>query len=313
MKTNTIHTGDALETLKTLPDESVDCAITSPPYFGLRFYSSENEIGRESSVEDYVENITKAMREVRRVLKKNGTLWLNLGDTYSAGGRGGHGAKQKSNKGAYDNRGTWKVKGFGQKQLLGIPWRVALALQADGWTLRQDVIWHKPNAMPESVTDRCAKSHEYVFILAKSTQYYFDHKAIQTPAKYDGRKQEKMRASAKYKGKVSDKHAPYTFHARAHKRWQKNEAGERVKNRRSVWTINNKPFHGAHFAVFPEALVEPMVQAGSPQGGIVLDPFAGAGTTLLVAKKLGRRYLGIELNPEYVEIARQRLAQAMLL
>jgi DNA modification methylase len=221
-------------------------------------------------------------------------LTLNLGDSYSAGGRGG-GGKQDTNKGSI-NLGAWKVAGYGQKQLLGVPWKVAFALQADGWILRQDIIWHKPNPMPESVIDRCTKAHEYIFLLSKSPRYYFDAEAINEPSKYpdDNRKSRSAKRNKRMPndlvGGVPPGFQTYPF-----------------RNKRSVWTVTTKPYKGAHFATFPPDLIEPCILAGAPLAGVVLDPFLGSGTTAMVAKNLGRQYLGIELNPEYVKMAQARL------
>ena len=254
-------------------------------------------------------------REIKRVLKKEGTLWLNLGDSYAAGGNGGGTAKQDSNRGTLALKGKPKKAppGLKPKDLVGIPWRVAFALQADGWYLRQDIIWHKPNPMPESVTDRCTKSHEYIFLLAKSPKYFFDNEAIREPANYDGRKDTLMKGSEKYKDHIMPNGTPQTVASGEHERWKKDKEGNYVRNKRSVWTVTTKPFSEAHFATFPKDLIEPMVLAGCPIKGLVLDPFIGSGTTALVAKNLGRKYIGIELNPEYIKIAENRLRQEVLL
>lgn len=313
-----IYTGDALTVLKTLESESVDCVITSPPYFGLRDYGMDGQIGLEETPEAFVESLVQVFREVKRVLKKEGTVWLNLGDSYNGNGPSGGGYSDKSTLSGFTNPNTkgrqmaainrskdrstkrWgggqnKVSSLKQKDLIGIPWRVAFALQADGWYLRQDIIWAKPNPMPESVTDRCTKSHEYIFLLSKSPKYYFDNEAIQERTvtqdtvvrDRDTTKLSNVPGRSKMGGLVENNY-------------------ER-RNKRSVWTVTTKPFAEAHFATFPETLVEPMILAGCPEQGTVLDPFFGAGTTGVVAKKLNRRYVGIELNPEYVELAERRL------
>lgn len=276
--------GDCRAVLRTLPDESVQCIVTSPPYFGLRDYGDAGQIGLEQTPEQYVQEIVGVFREARRVLRHDGTLWLNLGDSYAAarggthqpaetlaGGAGGRTAEgERVNRGRRDGYNPTRnaaAIGLKHKDLIGIPWRVALALQADGWYLRQDVIWHKPNPMPESVTDRFTKAHEYVFLLSKSERYYFDHEAVQEPA-----------------------------------------TGARgVRNKRSVWTVATKPFPGAHFATFPPELIRPCVLAGSGPGDVVLDPFSGSGTTGEVALLAQRKYLGIEVNPVYVAMATERL------
>jgi len=298
--------GDCLEIMKTMPDELVDCCITSPPYWGLRDYGVEGQFGLEKTPEEYVTRMVEVFKEVKRVLKKEGTCWLNLGDSYA-------GNREKSGvAGPNATCGNTllevclkfnKVSGdLKPKDLVGIPWRVAFALQADGWYLRQDIIWHKPNPMPESVTDRCTKAHEYIFLLAKSQKYYFDNEAIAEPANYDGRKDELFKGGVKYKG-----YQKQTMLSRGHKRWKKDENGIRVRNKRSVWTINTKPFKGAHFATFPENLVRPCILAGCLPERIVIDPFSGAGTVGVVAKKNNRNFIGIELNPNYYAIGKRRI------
>jgi DNA modification methylase len=298
-----------------MPDRSVQCCITSPPYFGLRDYGIDGQIGLEQTPEAFVAEMVTVFREVRRVLRDDGTLWLNLGDSYASTAQGTFNAPQGlagENAGVYAN---FRPKvGLNPKNLIGIPWRVAFALQADGWYLRQDIIWHKPNPMPESVTDRCTKAHEYVFLLSKSERYHFDAAAIAEPAKnpdgfrYEGGYQDMM-AHASAEGKTPNSNRQHIGNARtATGAVPHFAAGHGDKrNRRSVWTVNTKPFKGAHFATFPTELVLPCVLAGCPAGGSVLDPFNGAGTTGLVALSNGRNYVGVELNPEYVEITRQRL------
>jgi DNA modification methylase len=278
MNSYEILTGDVRERLADIPDGSVRCCVTSPPYWGLRDYGQGDQLGLEETPEQYVENMVAVFREVRRTLTEDGTLWLNLGDSYSSqgGAHGGRednqtgvGASRAHNAGAGDQKQRTPPAGLKPKDLVGIPWRVAFALQADGWWLRQDIIWHKPNPMPESVTDRCTKAHEYVFLLTKSARYYYDHEAMQEEA----------------------------------------TTGQ-TRNRRSVWSITTKPFKGAHFAVMPEALAEPCVLAGSAPGDLVLDPFTGSGTVAVVALRHGRRFIGTELNPEYVQIATDRINTA---
>jgi DNA modification methylase len=274
-----ILTGDVRERLADIPDGSVRCCVTSPPYWGLRDYGHDGQIGLEQTPDEYVAEMVAVFREVRRVLADDGTLWLNIGDSY-ASFRDGK-ATPDTTRG--DSTGTLVEKGkasnrsasnftetyIKHKDLVGIPWRLAFALQADGWWLRQDIIWHKPNPMPESVTDRCTKAHEYVFLLTKSARYHYDHEAMQEEA----------------------------------------TTGQ-TRNRRSVWSVNTKPFKGAHFAVMPEALAEPCVLAGSAPGDLVLDPFTGSGTVAVVALRHGRRFIGTELNPEYVQIAQDRINAA---
>lgn len=273
--------GDAMEQLKTLPDESVYCCVTSPPYWGLRDYGVDGQLGLEKTPQEFVDNLVHVFREVRRVLRDDGTMWLNLGDCWASNrkGSGGKTAKQSTNKGSFYADIQHKFDhGLKQKDLVGIPWRVAFALQADGWYLRQDIIWHKPNPMPESVRDRCTKSHEYIFMFSKKPKYYYDQQAIKEPC-----------VSIKPGGK------------------KKAVLKEGLRIRRSVWSVTIKSYREAHFATFPPDLIEPCILAGCPEGGTVLDPFFGAGTTGLVAEKHGRKWIGIELNPEYAEIAKKRV------
>lgn len=284
--------GDSLSVLKMLPDESVNCCVTSPPYWGLRDYGVEGQLGLEKTPDEYVAKMVDVFREVRRVLRNDGTLWLNLGDSYASGGRSTRDHDEKLAARHLDYRAP-NPPGLKPKDLVGIPWRVAFSLQADGWYLRQDIIWAKPNPMPESVRDRCTKAHEYIFLLAKSERYYFDSEAVK----------EKAIGGAPAGNKSGNK-------GRIQKAgWSYDPAKSRpeMRNRRSVWTVTTKPFKGAHFATFPPDLIEPCVKAGCPIGGTVLDPFFGAGTTGVVSKKLGREYLGIELNPEYIVIAEKRI------
>ena len=331
---NKIIQGDCLEVLKTLPDESIDCVITSPPYWGLRDYGTakweggdincdhinpqkpsstykvsdekrdayaekllgvqfkgnckkcgakriDSQLGLEKTPEEYVAKMVEVFRETKRVLKKEGTCWLNLGDSYAGSMNGINGS------------GGFSV--LKSKDLVGIPWRVAFALQADGWYLRQDIIWHKPNPMPESVTDRCTKSHEYVFLLAKSPKYYFDNEAIK-----------EQTLTQDNTNRDRDFTRLNNTPGRTRMAGLKTNNYEK-RNKRSVWTITTKPFKAAHFATFPEQLIEPMVKAGCPENGIVLDMFMGGGTTAVVAKKLNRNYLGIELNSSYIDIANKRI------
>ena len=284
-----IHIGDCLEVLRTLESGSVQCCVTSPPYWGLRDYGVEGQLGLEKTPDEYVAKMVDVFREVRRVLRDDGTLWLNLGDSYAANvkGSGGQNSKQPTNAGSfYDAKfdlGTLKPK-----DLVGIPWRVAFALQADGWYLRQDIIWHKPNPMPESVRDRCTKAHEYIFLMSKSERYYFDSVAMREKAKREGSTNNSRETHREYA-----MHRVYTV--------------SEYRNRRSVWTVSTQPFKGAHFATFPPKLIEPCILAGSKLGDTVIDPFNGAGTTGLVAHRHGREYVGIELNPEYAAIAEERI------
>lgn len=297
-----ILTGDCREVLPTLPAESVHCVVTSPPYWGLRDYGIADQLGMEPTLPEFVAEIVGVFREVRRVLRADGTLWLNLGDSYASTPNGRSAADTKAI--GKDDR-TFRDKPFSTvgngikaKDLCGIPWRVAFALQADGWYLRNDNIWSKVNPMPQSVTDRCTMSHEYVFMLAKSERYHFDADAIREPAK------------------TEDVRRPYgspganELDPRGHQGDGKPRHGEAVgitRNRRTVWQIPTAAFSEAHFATFPPALVEPCILAGCPKGGIVLDPFGGAGTTGLVADRLQRSAVLIEIKPDYVGMARRRL------
>jgi len=305
--------GDCLQTLRSLPSESVNTCVTSPPYFGLRDYGHAGQIGLEQTPDEFVAKLVEVFREVRRVLRDDGTLWLNLGDSYgSAGGNthAGFNARYHGTQSVDDNQGRaldgvterTVVTGLATKNLLGIPWRVAFALQADGWTLRQDIIWHKPNPMPESVKDRCTKAHEYIFLLSKGPRYYFDNEAIKEPLAESSL----PRLRQNIAGQVgTTRHVGKTngnFKAQGNL-----ETG--LRNKRSVWTVTTKPFKGAHFATFPTALIEPCILAGSPQGGVVLDPFGGSGTTGLVADRHGRDAILCELNPAYAEMAAARIAE----
>ena len=321
---NQILQGDSFEVLKTLPNECVDCCITSPPYYGLRDYGMKEQIGLEDTPEEYVSNLVNVFREVKRVLRNDGTLWVNIADSY-AGGAGRWGGdkdmsdKQNSNTGSLSEIAVakkWKHNTIKQKDLIGIPWMLAFALRDDGWYLRQDIIWHKPNPMPESIKDRCTKSHEYIFLLSKSSRYYFDYESIQEDANYDGRKDTLSKGSQKYN---TDEYLPEhkkSLAGSAHERWQYkvNEEGDKkpVRNKRDVWNVPTKPNREAHFATYPEELITPCVLAGTKKGGVVLDPFFGSGTTGRVATAYGRNYIGIELNPEYIEIAKHRANEVQL-
>jgi DNA modification methylase len=317
----TLYLGDCLEILPTLDSESVHCCVTSPPYYGLRDYGHDDQIGLEGSPDEYVDKLVSVFRDVRRVLRNDGTLWLNLGDSYAGGGnyRGVNSedtltSKQNSNRGA---RGLSqnlvakkeKMGACKPKDLMGIPWRVAFALQADGWYLRQDIIWHKPNPMPESVTDRCTKAHEYIFMLSKRARYYYDAEAIAEPFADDrmGNPGAYDRTTSAAKGACNDRQdLGFLNNGRG---WNKD--GSRTnRNRRSVWTVATKPYPDAHFATFPPALIEPCILAGCPVGGVVLDIFSGSGTTGEVAANLSRGYAGIELNPDYQLLGCERITAA---
>lgn len=309
--------GDCRETLKTLPDQSVHCCVTSPPYFGLRDYGHNGQIGLEPTPDEFVSELVQVFREVRRVLRDDGTLWLNLGDSYASyrDGKATPDTTRGNSKGTLVPKGnaknrmasTFAGSSVKHKDLIGIPWMVAFALRADGWYLRQDIIWHKPNPMPESVRDRCTKAHEYIFLLSKSAQYYFDAKSIMEDALYGKEHANKVTSWGTNRKHPNKKNVlNYAFKGE-NSTCHKDENGKFVKNKRSVWTITTKPFKGAHFATFPPDLIEPCVLAGCPKGGTVLDPFGGSGTTGLVAIRNNRKAILCELNPNYVEIAQNRI------
>jgi DNA modification methylase len=292
-----IKTGDCLEVLRNLPPcFRVNCCVTSPPYFGLRDYGHAGQIGLESTPDEYVSRLVEVFREVRRVLRDDGTLWMNLGDSYNANQGTGIDTNQDGG-GRKSLSASPRVSsgGLPPKNLLGIPWRVAFALQADGWYLRSDIIWHKPNPMPESVTDRPTKAHEYLFLFAKSPKYYYDAAAIAEEA------------SGRVPGNKSPQRLDDSRDGEAERILKAQQKAWDFRNRRSVWTVPTQPFSGAHFATFPPALIEPCIKAGCPVGGTVLDPFGGAGTTGLVADRLQRNALLIELNPDYAAMARDRI------
>ncbi len=321
MSTWQILQGDCIERMRSLPDQSVNCIVTSPPYWGLRDYGVDGQIGLEESPQVYCDRMVSVFREALRVLRDDGTLWMNLGDTYNGGGSGARDParwpKQSRNDHLPERRPVHE--GLKHKDMVGIPWRVAFALQADGWYLRSDIIWHKPTPMPESIKDRPTKAHEYVFLMAKSEQYWYDADAIKEPgspnthARGNGVNPKSKSPSGWDKGPGG--------HRNKTGRYPKSKQNEsfsgavnkvvEFRNKRTVWTIQSTPFPEAHFATFPEALVEPCIKAGCPEGGVVLDPFSGAGTTGVVAGKLGRNYIGIELNPEYVEMSRKRIGESM--
>ena len=346
-----IKQGDCLEVLKTLPSESINCCITSPPYWGLRDYGTgewiggdpacshkrdskqseltqtghrnlegavgdgiykdkckrcgaerkDRQIGLELTPESYVQKMVEVFREVKRVLRNDGTLWLNLGDSYSGSGKGPAGNLGGDERHLEEKHTKIIPEGLKQKDLVGIPWRVAFALQADGWYLRQDIIWHKPNPMPESVTDRCTKAHEYIFLMSKNPNYYFNNEAIQEPCTT-----QEGRPSAIVRDRV------YLYNSKqaalGRPRGGEETPEPTTRNKRSVWSVNVRPYKEAHFATFPKELIEPCVLAGCPKDGTILDPFGGSGTTAEVAIENGRNALLIELNPEYIEIANTRIS-----
>lgn len=392
LEINKIHHYNCLEGLKLLDDNSIDCCVTSPPYWGLRDYGTavwiggnpdcnhfrdnhvsdscttghtssqkeggigdsiykkickkcgavrmDEQIGLELTPEGYVDTMVNVFNEVKRCLKSEGTLWLNIGDSYyNFRGYSSYSIKQtiSSNNAHVMNvacgKRNNKLSNLKGKDLVGIPWMTAFALRSSGWYLRQDIIWHKPNPMPESVTDRCTKSHEYIFLMSKSQKYFFDNEAIQEPANYDGRKDTVMKGSDKYSdGEYLQNGNANSLSIKGRERWKfKNlqDKGQQthsfhesradgihdeqyaIRNKRDVWTINTTPYRDAHFATFPEKLIVDMIKAGCPEGGVVLDPFMGAGTTAVVARKLGRNFVGIELNEKYIKIADKRLYEEL--
>ena len=301
---DTILFGDCLETLKQF-DEKARCCITSPPYYGLRDYGGEDcQIGQEESPEEYIQKLVEVFREVRKNLTEDGTLWVNIGDSYYnyRPGKGQSLVKQTVSNSKQDlpdkcaRRGN-KLDGLKEKDLIGIPWMLAFALRADGWYLRQDIIWNKPNPMPESVKDRCTKAHEYIFLLSKNRNYYYDHEAIKEKAvgeRWGGNKPINMNNTKDTNNQFSGLTRPRRMI------YDK-------RNKRSVWTVNKKPYKGTHFAVYPPELIEPCILAGSEKGDIVIDPFMGSGTTAAVAKSLGRDYIGCELHEDYGNLIQKRV------
>jgi DNA modification methylase len=298
-----LHIGDWIEQLRALPSDSVNCCITSPPYWGLRDYGVAGQLGLEDTLAHYVGQLVEGFDQVRRVLRSDGTLWLNLGDAYAGKtvsrrtqgpaitGRRAAAADARQRPGLTD--------GFKHKDLMGIPWRVAFALQDAGWFLRADIIWHKPNPMPESVKDRPGRAHEYLFLLSKCSRYFYDAAAVREPAK-----------TGNHHRNVFGPRPTHVPGRDPHLGLWKTKDRSAGRNKRSVWTIHPKPFKGAHFAVYPERLVEPCILAGCPRGGLVLDPFTGSGTTGAVAARLGRSFVGIELNPTYAAMAERRISEA---
>jgi len=341
-----ILVGDCIEMMRTLPDKSVHTCVTSPPYFGLRDYGVEGQIGLEETPAKFIGRLVAVFREVRRVLRDDGTVWVNMGDTYASGGRGGGGSfMAERGDGAWQGKGEatgWRSApaGLKHKDLMGMPWRLAFALQDDGWYLRQDIIWNKPNPMPESTRDRCTKAHEYIFLLSKSRSYHCDMQAIREPAaesslarwaqdvegqvgsdrvpgktngmmkavgggrsKRDSFQRDDSKREQAIPGQSKGTHRP----DRAESEWD-----VATRNKRSVWTVPTQGFKGAHFATFPPDLIRPCILAGAPRGSIVLDPFGGAGTTSLVSMQEGRRSIICELNPDYAAMARARIDAAWL-
>ena len=296
---DTILFGDCKETLSAFLPKTARMCVTSPPYYGLRNYGDEDkQIGQENTPEEYIQNLVEVFRGVRDVLTDDGTLWLNIGDSYYNYRPGKAYVKQtvasnNQDLPEYSPKRSNRLDGLKEKDLIGIPWMLAFALRADGWYLRQDIIWHKPNPMPESVRDRCTKAHEYIFLLSKNKKYFYDNEAIKEPAKDWGTRD-------RSKGKYHNEGTGLQPHSGLSKSYP-------TKNKRSVWSITNKPYKGSHFAVFPPDLIEPCIKAGSEEGDIVLDPFMGSGTTAMVAKSLGRDYIGCELHEDYGNLIQKRL------
>lgn len=308
----TIIQGNALTELAKLPTETVHCCVTSPPYWGLRDYGVATQLGLERTPEEYVEKMVGVFAEVRRVLRDDGTLWLNIGDSYARMQEGNVPQSKNAECQPPTIRGRLPNAGLKAKDLVGIPWRLAFALQAAGWYLRADIIWHKLNPMPESMKDRPTKSHEYIFLLAKQERYYYDAEAIKEPSEYGSQGGCSSWQTGRAIPRESRKRG--TFNGKTESLEGRNafRAITETRNKRSVWTVPTAPFKDAHFATFPPALIRPCILAGCPMGGTVLDPFAGSGTTGEVAEMEGRNSILIELNPKYIAMIRRRTAQAGL-
>lgn len=331
-----ILVGDCIDMMRTLPDQSVQCCVTSPPYYGLRDYGVDGQIGLEETPAEFIARLVDVFREVRRVLRDDGTIWVNMGDSYASGGRTTRDTDDK-----LPARGIgFRPKdpgGIKPKDLMGMLWRLAFALQDDGWYLRQDIIWHKPNTMPESTRDRCTKSHEYVFLLSKCPRYFYDQDAIrepvalssivrlaqdleqqlgsdQVPGKANGLMKAVRRQRDSFKREGSKREQAIPGHSLGTHRPGREESAYPLdtRNKRSVWTVPTQGFKSAHFATFPPELIRPCILAGAPRGGVVLDPFGGAGTTAVVAMQEGRKSILCELNPEYAAMAERRIAAAWL-
>ena len=313
---NKIEFGDCRDTMRRWAADGVkvQMCVTSPPYFGLRDYGHDGQIGLEQTPDQYIAAMVEVFRCVRDVLTDEGTLWLNIGDSYAGGNTGckwregsarADGDVREDGHSRRNRNGNGAVSGCKPKDLIGIPWMLAFALRADGWYLRQDIIWHKPNPMPESVRDRCTKAHEYIFLLSKSERYFFDSEAMKEPSVTPPNVQIAKRNKAPHKGQRDSGMRETTGG------FDKITKVYDMRNRRSVWTVATRPYKGAHFATFPPALIEPCILAGSRHGDIVLDPFMGSGTTAQVALQHGRAYLGCELNPDYKDLQDQRISQVM--
>jgi DNA modification methylase len=307
---NKIEFGDCRETMRRWKEQGIKAqtCVTSPPYYGLRDYGHEGQIGLEETPEEYIKAMVEVFRCVWDVLEDDGTLWLNIGDSYynyrpGQGQRQGKQsiASQKFSEVEICHKRGLKLDGLKEKDLIGIPWMMAFALRADGWYLRQDIIWHKPNPMPESVQDRCTKAHEYIFLMSKSQKYYYDTEAIQEQAE-----------RPEGPGNKTHRHSQEGIYVSGSQKNLAKIGASETRNKRSVWTVNVKPYSGAHFAVFPSDLIEPCILAGAAPGQVVLDPFMGSGTTAQVAQNLGRQYLGCELNIDYKQLQDKRLSQMSL-
>lgn len=310
MELDTIFCGDALDVLRTLPDNSVHCCITSPPYYALRDYGMDGQIGREDTPAQYVARLTEVFSEVQRVLLPSGTLWLNIADTYcGTGSKGDHlDPKNPSGRNGQGVSLAQRVENVKAKDMIGIPWMLAFALRDTGWYLRSDIIWQKANPMPESCKDRPSRCYEHVFLLTKSRSYYYDALAIAEPmAPASIARYKRGRIGGKYAEEIPGQNKVQGLNQTRSGGYYEDGAVPTVRNKRDVWQINPFPYKGGHFAAFPPKLVETCLLAGCPQDGIVLDPFLGSGTTAAVAKQMGRHYIGIELNPDYCALAEQRI------
>lgn len=331
---NVIYNSECLSGLKRLPDNSINCCVTSPPYYGLRDYGNDQQIGLEKTPEEYIQKLVDVFREVHRVLAKDGTLWVNIGDSYAGSTKGAAAYPENAmNYKQGTNRGTLgkatlvkQCTGCKSKDLIGIPWMLAFALRADGWYLRQDIIWHKPNPMPESIKDRCTKAHEYIFLLSKSKNYYFDSESIKQVAITEENRPSGVQRNREHNYNSKENNNPQVYRKtqfvggrkRKHQISKESDPMFRTNserhyipsgmaNKRSVWSVCTSAFKDAHFAVFPPSLIVDCIKAGCPENGIVADPFMGSGTTAIVARKLNRNYIGFELNRDYIDIANKRI------
>ena len=306
-----LYCGDAAQVLQTIPRRSVQMCVTSPPYYGLRDYEKDGQIGREATPKEYISRLTEVFTEVRRVLRSDGTLWLNISDTYAGKGNQGGYVDAKNPKGRNGQAVAlnYKVEGCKPKDMIGIPWMLAFSLRDSGWYLRNDIIWMKENPMPESVKDRCARCYEHIFLFSKSRKYFFDYRAISEPIAPGtaSRLKRGVKGSNKYGEPIPGKVKQQTINLCREHGEITDDMINPLRNKRDVWIINTVPFKGGHYAAYPPKLVETCLLAGCPKDGVVLDPFMGSGTTGMVAKQLDRHYVGIELNPEYKELAEARI------